>query len=405
MKKGLYIALAVIMAVSLAACGAPAVETTSPSAPAETPGVVTFADPVLEAMVREAMGKPEGDITTADAEAVTELKLGIEWQQQIPEETQIKDLSGLEHFTNLKNLELSFHAVTDITPLAGLTKLESLSLGGNPVADIAPLSGLTNLGFLTLFNCQAKDYTPLASLVKLGGLLLEYSTISDVSMLSGLTSLWWLGLAHTQVSDVTPLAALTNLKKLQLADCPIVDYSPLVDIYPNLEEKDFTMVSTLKELGFARPDGNPVAEYQAEGLTVTVNHDEWGVPAMEAENNCVKMYLQLDSGYTLIVMYYPEIDAWVFQMVINNGMVLNYIYESGSFNLNSSDRESAEQIMEAALGETDAEDILLAPIPIFNDTIESTFGITADALYALPFEPLSLKSLGFTADQANAVCI
>jgi 2-deoxy-D-gluconate 3-dehydrogenase len=60
-------------------------------------------------------------------------------------------------------------------------------------------------------------------------------------MLSGLTKLQWLSLANTQVNDVAPLATLVNLKKLQLAECPITDYSPLEEIYPNLEEKDFTM--------------------------------------------------------------------------------------------------------------------------------------------------------------------
>ncbi len=93
-----------------------------------------------------------------------------------------KDISGLENFKNLENLNLNFHAIEDISPLSGLTKLRSLSLGGNPVADIAPLSNLTGLGSLTLFNCQAKDYTPLSKLSGLGMLLLEYSTISDVSM-------------------------------------------------------------------------------------------------------------------------------------------------------------------------------------------------------------------------------
>jgi len=31
--------------------------------------------------------------------------------------------------------------------------------------------------------------------------------------------------------------------------------------------------------------------------------------------------------------------------------------------------------------------------------------MTADALYALPFQPISLKSLGFFPDQPNAVCL
>lgn len=118
-----FLMVVVIMAIAVAACGTPT----------ET---VVFNDTVLEAKVREAMGIPAGDITVAAAEAVTELNLGIEWQQNIPKDTQIKDISGLESFKNLETLDLHFHAITDISPLAGLTKLTSLSLGGNPVADI-----------------------------------------------------------------------------------------------------------------------------------------------------------------------------------------------------------------------------------------------------------------------------
>ncbi len=53
MKKTLFILLAMMLAFGLAACGSP--ETAlSPSleTTAETPGIVAFADPVLEASVR-----------------------------------------------------------------------------------------------------------------------------------------------------------------------------------------------------------------------------------------------------------------------------------------------------------------------------------------------------------------
>ena len=82
------------------------------------------------------MGRPEGGITAAEAEAVTRLNHSIEWQRYISEEMPIKDIEGLEYFRNLESLDLSFHAITDITPLAGLKKLTSLSLSNNPVADI-----------------------------------------------------------------------------------------------------------------------------------------------------------------------------------------------------------------------------------------------------------------------------
>jgi hypothetical protein len=400
LTKPLIVLLAILLALGIVACGTPATTTPSlPSVTAAPAAVVTFADPVLEAMVRGTMGKPEGDITVAEAKSVTELNLSLQWRQYFPEEIPIKDIGGLECFDNLESLDLSFHAIIDISPLAGLKKITSLSLGGNPVTDIKSLDGLTNLKGLTLSNCAAQDYSPLTKLVNLEFLMLDHSTISDIS----------------------PLASLTSLKYLYLADCPIADYSPLADLYPNLEKRDFNMSFTLAELGFIMDNGNKQATYDSAAVSVSINHSEWGTPTMEFENNSVKMYIRLDNGYNLNVIFYPDIDVYVFQMSKNNKMIMNYIYDpaNGGFTFGSGDRESTERAMKDTLGETDSVDILLAPMPIFNDTIKSTFGMTANALYELPFEQAATlppeqattsyarlyEQLGFTADIAHAVCL
>jgi len=151
MKKLHNKLLTVLLVIILAACSTPAATpATSIPAAAVTPPIsvtvlpafVTFTDPLLEEMVRGTMGRPEGNIPVAEAEAVTRLNLSNELQQHLSEEPPVKDISGLENFTNLEFLDLSFHAITDLSPLAGLKKLSLLSLDGNPVADITPLAGL-----------------------------------------------------------------------------------------------------------------------------------------------------------------------------------------------------------------------------------------------------------------------
>ena len=409
MNRALCLALAITMILGLVACAAPAAtETASPSAPAETPGIVTFGDPVLEAMVREAIGKSDGDITMEDAEAVTRMDLGIDWQQEPAEGTQIKDLSGIENFKNLEELGLHFHAITDISPLAGLTKLTSLSLGGNPVADIAPLAGLTNLGWLTLFNCQAQDYTPLANLTDLSGLLMDHSTISDVSMISGLTKLTWLGLSNTQVSDVSPLTTLVNLKKLQLAGCPIADYSPLAAIYPNLEEADFTIVSSLRELGFVPIDNAPQVEsYKTEEMIILVHHSEWGEQENKDEENAVILYKYHGTENEIRVIYYPDNREY---LVYSNSKNFRYTYDSQNEKMSVEyGEENANAFMEEAYDQVDPYPVM-TPIRDFSRIMTDTFGVSADILYNLPREAevadtLSLISLGFVADKDNAVCI
>ena len=401
MKRGLCIIWLVIMAITLAACGAPAA-TVTPEASDSTPAVVTFDDPVLEAMAREAMGKSDGDITAEEAEAVTKMDLGIEWQQDIPEDTQIKDLSGIENFKNLEELALHFHAITDISPLAGLKKLTSLSLGGNPVADITPLSGLTNLGWLTLFNCQAQDYASLANLTDLTGLLMDHSTISDVSMLSGLTGLTWLGIANTQVSDVSPLSTLVNLKKLQLAGCPITDYSPLAEIYPNLEEADFTIVASLRELGFAPIDNAPQVEsYKTEEMYVQVNHTEWGEQENKDQENAVILCKNFGTENEIVVIYYPDNKGY---LVYSQSKDFRYTYDSQNEKMSIEYGEGIDAFMEEVYDEVDPYPVM-TPIRDFSSIMTDTFGASADILYNLPRETIdasSLTALGFTADQENA---
>ena len=188
----------------------------------------------------------------------------------------------------------------------------------------------------------------------------------------------------------SPLAALPCLKRLFLAGCPVADYSPLSNVYSSLEEKDFIMASTLAELGFTMNDADNQAsrgDVQRDGLSVNINHIEWGVPQTEDMRNCVKMELILDSGYTLVALYYPEFNAFCFQMNVNNEF-MNYLCSSvdGTVMLDSNSRGNFERMIAEALGETGDSDALLAPIPVFNDTIQKTFGMTADALYALPME-------------------
>ena len=58
----------------------------------------------------------------------------------------ISDLTGLEHATNLTELNLTSNRIVDITPLTGLTNLTRLFLGGNNISDLAPLVANTGLG-------------------------------------------------------------------------------------------------------------------------------------------------------------------------------------------------------------------------------------------------------------------
>lgn len=207
--------------------------------------IVEFNDEVLEAKIRLAMNKPEGDITMEEAAAVTSLDLSNESFDDMNRlNGGIRNIGALKYFINLKDLNLSFNNIEDFSPLAGLTKLEGLGFAGVSVKDLSPLKGLINMKFLG-FNWNSNNgYENLdfmSDMKDLEAIDAKGAGIKDISALANLPKLWSVFLTDNQITDVSPLAKLTNLKELLLENNPITDYSPLKDIYDKLEAKDFEM--------------------------------------------------------------------------------------------------------------------------------------------------------------------
>jgi Leucine-rich repeat (LRR) protein len=95
-----------------------------PDLPDENANVV-FADENIEAAVRESLEQPEGSLTSGDLKKLDELDAS---------EAGIENLFGLEHATNLTELQISPNQISDISPLASLTNLNYLDLAGNPLS-------------------------------------------------------------------------------------------------------------------------------------------------------------------------------------------------------------------------------------------------------------------------------
>lgn len=385
MKRIFSVLLIALLLVLLAECAAQTAELSEQTesqqeiSTSELEKTVVFTDPALEAMVRGAMGKPEGGITLSEAETVTRLNISFDWQRYVAEAVPIKDLNGLECFKNLEILDLSGNSVTDITPLAGLTKLTILVLDDDPVADIAPLAALINLKVLAMSGCAARDYSAIANLTNLEMLKLNNSAITDSS----------------------PLASLTNLKRLYLGGC-LLSYTPLADIYDNLIDKDFIIASTLSELGFIMDDGIKQAIYDSDQASVRINHAEWGQPDSEMALNCVRV-VTAAADYKVDIGYYPIHDVYVV-MAFKDDLALNYLYfpTDGSFGFGVGDRESSEDHVRAIFPDPSSEDVLLEPISYYNRAIRNECGFTAAELFDMPYEPLTLNSLGFFFSEENA---
>lgn len=254
MKRMLCCLAAAVVLLGLFGCAARAIPV-EPDATAQdavkttqmpADAAIVFDDAALEALIREAIGKPEGDITKADAEQLTELELS---QQGVdPNQPYIHSLNALQYFTNLTYLGLGYavqnaadpQAPIDLSVIANLKNLTSLQMAGVVIGDLSPLANLEHLKSLTLFNGeQPLDLSPLAGLVTLQALTLRNNRITDLTPLSGLINLIYLDLEGNQITDVSPLAGLTGLERLYLTDNPIADYSPLAAVRADLVEWDF----------------------------------------------------------------------------------------------------------------------------------------------------------------------
>ena len=205
--------------VTLSVAAGVATDTASNPNTAATPQTVTIAMPELvqelttwmpDANLRKAVRKAlklasDAIFSQEDMQSLTHLSVQI----------RIKELTGLEHATQLTELNVRYSDIGDISPLAGLTSLTILDLRGNNINDV----------------------TPLAKLVNLEKLWLSENPITDISPLAGLTALRWLVIMSANVSDVTPLAKLVNLEQLLLAGNSITDFSPLSNLN-NLQYAD-----------------------------------------------------------------------------------------------------------------------------------------------------------------------
>ena len=185
--------------------------------------LVDIPDPNLERAIREVLKFP-------DQTPITQQEMLRLTRLEVPEK-EIKDLTGLEHATNLQRIAVHRNNISNLKPLADLTQLESLSLWENPISNLSPIANLIQLERLDLGGCQVSDITPLANLTRLTYLTLHYNfRIIDVTPLTNLTRLTDLRVSRNRIVDISPLANLTQLTELQLSHNRIVDISPLANL-------------------------------------------------------------------------------------------------------------------------------------------------------------------------------
>lgn len=256
-------------------------------------GPVTFQDPVTEQMLRNMIGKPEGEVLRSELQEIHGIYwvLGSYWSNlQFEDRNSVgrrEEFSGgqpqsLEDFALCDNLqELSFGSieVPSLAPLATLTQLERIYFCGSTVTEerlfeLALLpelkqlefctgefmdwSGVTDGSFLlpladrltSLYAAGSVRWNPevLAQMTKLDCLLIEDA--DDLSFLKELTQLKQLVLYTCTADDWSPLAAQQNLEYLVISGnqnmtpgVTLEDLRPLV----NLKYLELSFTNVTKE--------------------------------------------------------------------------------------------------------------------------------------------------------------
>lgn len=150
--------------------------------------------------------------------------------------SSVVDLTPLEQFTHVTNLNLAGNGISDFSPLKTMTKLTGLNLKATGFSDCSVLSGLTELTELTLSgNPNVTDIIPLISCTKLTTLALDGTGVTDVSPLTNMPALSTLHLDGCAIQDYSQLHRLTGLKSLYIIDCGITadELSALQQALPN----------------------------------------------------------------------------------------------------------------------------------------------------------------------------
>ena len=201
-----------------------------------------------------------------------------------------EDLSDLNQYKTVDDLNLRGGRINDLSPLGKLVKLYSIDLGETQVDDLTPLIGNQKLKTLRLNETPITDLSPLASFPDLSRLEADGTPVSDISSLANLPALNFVELADTNVADlsplvrpilnsidvsgtqvtsIAPLADVDELRTLCLYNTRISDLSPLAEVEIYELELDNTDVSNLEalrgktKLGYLDLSGSKVSDISA----------------------------------------------------------------------------------------------------------------------------------------------
>ena len=155
---------------------------------------------------------------------------------------QIKDVTGLEKFTSLEDLNLRNNLLKNINVLFTLENLKKLDVAHNNITQITGINDLKNLKELNLYDCIVYDLSDLEGMDKLEILNLgennenKKGVMTNLESLNTLTNLKHLDFSENYTKDILNyIYELTNLEFLNIQNNKI-DNIQKINNLKNLKE-------------------------------------------------------------------------------------------------------------------------------------------------------------------------
>ncbi len=200
--------------------------------------VYKFREPLIEQAVREALMKPEGEITKEDMAQVTALhiygKQIYQYEEQFwlrgeydyayiydfqqsglyEQNGGIASLEDVKALPNLTELSLYNQNISDIEALRG-TKIARLGLAHNPITSLAPLRGNSSIQYLNISCLPLESLSDVATLSGLRELNISDMHINSVEILTSLP-LRRIQMYGVTLRNIWELSRMTELETVEL---------------------------------------------------------------------------------------------------------------------------------------------------------------------------------------------
>ena len=225
---------------------------------------VEFADPAIEAKMREALGVSlDKELFNNDLWKITEFTVPagaqsykdlthLSFVEKLTIENAVgTELGALSGLSNLTSLKITNSSVSDdvLSSIGALPKLKELTLSNCGLTSISGLSSATGLVYLDLNNNTVRNISPLSGMTKLETLLMPHNALNDLSAISGLTALKTLNVSSNAIASLAPLGKLTSLVTVDAGTNAITDISGLGSLTAmktlDLQANKLTNVSSL----------------------------------------------------------------------------------------------------------------------------------------------------------------